>query len=109
MKSLGSNPSICCANLRRRCSARSSPFRDFSSAEDAVQEAMIAAFTQWPQEGNPENPRGWLIQVALRRMTDHVRSETSRRNREFELALETETLSPPRNLQRAGDGSRRMR
>ena len=39
-------------------------FRDFSSAEDAVQEAMIAAFTQWPQEGIPENPRGWLIQVA---------------------------------------------
>ena len=39
-------------------------FRDFSSAEDAVQEAMIAAFTQWPQEGVPENPRGWLIQVA---------------------------------------------
>jgi len=49
-------------------------FRDFSSAEDAVQEAMIAAFTQWPQEGVPENPRGWLIRVASRRMTDHMRS-----------------------------------
>jgi predicted RNA polymerase sigma factor len=34
--------------------------RDFSSAEDAVQEAMIAAFTQWPQEGVSDNPRGWL-------------------------------------------------
>jgi predicted RNA polymerase sigma factor len=33
-------------------------FRDFSSAEDAVQEAMIAAFTQWPREGIPDNPRG---------------------------------------------------
>ena len=49
-------------------------FRDFVSAEDAVQEAMIAAFTQWPEEGIPENPRGWLIQVACRRMTDRVRS-----------------------------------
>ena len=57
-------------------------FRDFSSAEDAVQEAMIAAFTQWPQEGIPENPRGWLIQVASRRMTDQVRSEIARRQRE---------------------------
>jgi hypothetical protein len=44
-------------------------FRDFSLAEDAVQEAMIAAFTQWPQEGVPDNPRGWLIQVACRRST----------------------------------------
>ncbi|MGB7760673.1 MAG: sigma factor [Bryobacteraceae bacterium] len=35
-------------------------FRDFASAEDAVQEAMLAAFTQWPVEGVPENPRGWL-------------------------------------------------
>jgi len=50
-------------------------FRDFSSAEDAVQEAMIAAFTQWPQEGIPTNPRGWLILVATRRMTDQLRSE----------------------------------
>jgi predicted RNA polymerase sigma factor len=49
-------------------------FRDFSSAEDAVQEAMIAAFKQWPQEGVPANPRGWLIQVAGRRLTDHVRA-----------------------------------
>ena len=56
-------------------------FRDFSSAEDAVQEAMIAAFTQWPQEGVPDNPRGWLIQVACRRMTDQMRSEIARRER----------------------------
>jgi predicted RNA polymerase sigma factor len=54
-------------------------FHDFDSAEDAVQEAMIAAVTQWPQGGIPENPRGWLIQVALRRMTDYVRSEVARR------------------------------
>src|SRR5215469_10712465 len=69
-------------------------FRDFVSAEDAVQEAMIAAFTQWPEEGIPENPRGWLIQVASRRVTDHVRSEVARREREAVVAQEVETFAP---------------
>src|ERR1700730_14297152 len=68
-------------------------FRDFSSAEDAVQEAMIAAFTQWPQEGVPENPRGWLIQVAGRRMADRMRSEIARRERETAVAAEAENLA----------------
>jgi predicted RNA polymerase sigma factor len=49
-------------------------FRDFAAVEDAVQEALVAAAVQWPREGLPENPRAWLIQVASRRMTDHVRS-----------------------------------
>jgi RNA polymerase sigma factor (sigma-70 family) len=57
-------------------------FGDFAAAEDAVQEALLAAAVQWPQEGVPDNPRGWLIQVAARRMTDHVRSELARRRRE---------------------------
>src|SRR5688500_16213162 len=57
-------------------------FRDFAACEDAVQEALIAAAGQWPRDGIPDNPRGWLIQVAARRMTDHVRSETARRRRE---------------------------
>ena len=68
-------------------------FRDFSSAEDAVQEAMIAAFTQWPQEGIPENPRGWLIQVACRRVLDQMRSEIARRERETAVPAETEDLA----------------
>jgi RNA polymerase sigma factor (sigma-70 family) len=57
-------------------------FRDFDAAEDAVQEALLAAATQWPNEGMPHNPRGWLIQVASRRMTEQVRSEQARRRRE---------------------------
>ena len=57
-------------------------FGDFAAAEDAVQEALLAAALQWPREGLPDNPRGWLIQVAARRMTDHVRSEIARRRRE---------------------------
>ena len=68
-------------------------FHDFSTAEDAVQESMIAAFLQWPQEGVPENPRGWLIQVASRRMTDHLRSEIARQRRETAVALEAETAT----------------
>jgi RNA polymerase sigma factor (sigma-70 family) len=57
-------------------------FGDFSTAEDAVQEALLAAAVQWPEEGVPDNPRGWLIQVAARRMTDHLRTELTRRRRE---------------------------
>jgi predicted RNA polymerase sigma factor len=67
-------PQVLGATLRR--------FRDFAACEDAVQEALIAAATQWPRDGIPDNPRGWLIHVALRRMTDHVRGEIARRTRE---------------------------
>jgi RNA polymerase sigma factor (sigma-70 family) len=74
-------------------------FRDFSSAEDAVQEAMLAAFKQWPQEGIPESPRGWLIRVALRRMTDTVRSEIARRQRETAMATEEEPTMEPAELE----------
>ena len=54
----------------------------FDTAEDAVQEALLAAATQWPAEGIPDNPRGWLITVASRRMTDLLRSEQARQRRE---------------------------
>jgi RNA polymerase sigma factor (sigma-70 family) len=70
-------------------------FRDFAAAEDAVQEALIAAAVQWPSEGVPDNPRAWLIQVAFRRMTDHVRSEVARRQRETAVAMEMDQLAPP--------------
>jgi len=57
-------------------------FGDFADSEDAVQEAMVAASTQWPAQGTPDNPVGWLIHVASRRMTDRLRSEEARRRRE---------------------------
>jgi RNA polymerase sigma factor (sigma-70 family) len=63
-------------------------FHDFAAAEDAVQDALIAAAVQWPREGVPDNPRGWLIQVAARRMTDYLRSEAARRRRETEAVAE---------------------
>ncbi len=61
---------------------------DFAAAEDAVQEALIAAADRWPAEGLPRNPRGWLYHVALRRLTDQVRSEVARRRREDAVASE---------------------
>ena len=66
-------------------------FRDFSAAEDAVQEALVAATMQWPEEGVPDNPRSWLIQVATRRMSDHLRAELARRRRETVVVM----LAPP--------------
>ena len=69
-------------------------FRDFAAAEDAVQEAMLAAVIQWPRDGTPRNPLGWLIQVASRRMTDFLRSEMSRRRRENETAGEAAQQAP---------------
>ena len=63
-------------------------FGDFAAAEDAVQEALLAAAMQWPDEGVPDNPRGWLIQVAARRMTDHVRTELARRRREAVVVMQ---------------------
>jgi RNA polymerase sigma factor (sigma-70 family) len=62
-------------------------FGDFSAAEDAVQEALLAAALQWPEAGVPENSRGWLIQVASRRMTDHLRAESARRRREAAVVM----------------------
>lgn len=73
-------------------------FHDFASAEDAVQEALIAAITQWPQQGVPDNPRGWLIQVASRRMTDQLRSDIARRARETAVMLQSELVVPPVDL-----------
>ncbi|HVK22510.1 MAG TPA: sigma-70 family RNA polymerase sigma factor [Actinokineospora sp.] len=55
---------------------------DFGAAEDAVQEALLAAAQQWPDEGVPDNPRGWLIRVASRRLIDWQRREAARRGKE---------------------------
>jgi RNA polymerase sigma factor (sigma-70 family) len=79
-------PQVLGATMRR--------YGDFAAAEDAVQEALIAAASQWPRQGTPDNPRAWLIQVASRRMTDHIRSESARRRRETESALQIDELVP---------------
>jgi RNA polymerase sigma factor (sigma-70 family) len=69
----------------------------FDLAEDAVQEALLAAALQWPESGVPESPRGWLITVASRRLTDELRSDHARRRREERAAAQMpadELLAP---------------
>ena len=69
-------------------------FRDFVTAEDAVQEALVAAAMQWPKEGLPEHPRAWLIQVATRRLVDQQRSDSARRQRESAVAMHFNDSAP---------------
>jgi RNA polymerase sigma factor (sigma-70 family) len=65
-------------------------YRAFDAAEDAVQEALLAAALQWPNEGMPENPRGWLVHIAFRRMADLARTDSARRRREEAVAADIE-------------------
>jgi RNA polymerase sigma factor (sigma-70 family) len=72
-------------------------YGQFDACEDAVQEALLAASVQWPDEGVPANPRGWLITVAARRLTDQWRGEQARRRREVTAATQVpadELLAP---------------
>jgi RNA polymerase sigma factor (sigma-70 family) len=70
----------------------------FDACEDAVQEALLAAAVQWPQRGVPQSPRGWLITVASRRLTDEWRADEARRRREATAAAmvpSDELRAPP--------------
>jgi RNA polymerase sigma factor (sigma-70 family) len=78
----------------------------FDACEDAVQEALLAGATQWPDQGVPERARGWLITVASRRLTDELRSEAARRRRETTAAALVpveESVLPAPGEQRAPD------
>src|SRR4029450_3172000 len=69
----------------------------FDLCEDAVQEALLAAAVQGPQEGIPANPRGWLLTAGSRRLTDAWRSDQARRRREETVAataLPAELVAP---------------
>jgi RNA polymerase sigma factor (sigma-70 family) len=66
-------------------------YGDFDTCEDAVQEALLAAARQWPGQGIPEHPRGWLVTVASRRWIERWREEAARRRREQTAAA----LTPP--------------
>ncbi|MET9729984.1 sigma-70 family RNA polymerase sigma factor [Streptomyces sp. NPDC006458] len=90
----GNAPQVLGALVRR--------YGHFDAAEDAVQEALLAAARQWPGSGVPDNPRGWLIRVASRRLTDALRSEEARRERERRVAELT-----PRDELPAEDGAAR--
>jgi RNA polymerase sigma factor (sigma-70 family) len=77
-------------------------YGNFDLAEDAVQEALLAASLQWPTQGVPDSPRGWLIRVASRRLTDLLRGEQARRRREDTVAtwvLPEQWLAPAADRQ----------
>jgi RNA polymerase sigma factor (sigma-70 family) len=63
-------------------------YGDFDACEDAVQEALLAAAQQWPADGVPDNPRGWLVTVASRRQIEVLRSEAARVRREEAVSAE---------------------
>ncbi len=73
----------------------SGPVHSFDQCEDAVQDALLAAAQQWPVDGVPANPTGWLVTVAARRWTEAWRSETARRRRETHAALLEPPAAPP--------------
>ncbi|MEY9835209.1 RNA polymerase sigma factor [Streptacidiphilus sp. EB103A] len=79
----------------------------FDACEDAVQEALLAGALRWPDEGVPDNPQGWLLTVASRRLIDQIRSESARREREQRVVAATpaaELLAPAPD-ERADDGT----
>jgi RNA polymerase sigma factor (sigma-70 family) len=75
-------------------------YGQFDACEDAVQEALLDGVTRWAADGVPANPRGWLLTVATRRLTDGWRSESARRRREVTVAA---AEPPPADPAPAGD------
>ena len=70
-------------------------FGRFDIAEDAVQEALLAASRTWPADGVPEDPRGWLIRIGYRRMIDLLRSDQARRRREQQAGMAELAMQEP--------------
>ena len=67
-------------------------FRDVTAAEDALAESLMAALTQWPVSGVPENPAAWLLTVARRRLSDELRRNAVRHAALDHLIGETQTV-----------------
>ncbi|MGI5205157.1 RNA polymerase sigma factor [Spirillospora sp. CA-108201] len=70
-------------------------FGRFDVAEDAVQEALLAAGRDWPVRGVPADPRSWLIRIGYRRMVDLLRSDQARRRREYEAGMAEQAMGDP--------------
>jgi RNA polymerase sigma factor (sigma-70 family) len=91
-------PQVLAALIRR--------YGHFDACEDAVQEALLLAATRWPADGVPDNPRGWLVTVASRRLMDEMRSEQSRRRREgavFAATPQSALLAAPADAEPTTD------
>ncbi|HEY3005086.1 MAG TPA: DUF6596 domain-containing protein [Kribbellaceae bacterium] len=78
-------------------------YGQFDACEDATQEALLAAVTQWPDEGVPDQPRAWLLTVARRSLIDQWRSDSARRQREERVAEAGRSVVPGADEQPADD------
>jgi len=61
---------------------------DLAGAEDALAEAFLAAVAQWPRDGVPQNPEGWLLTAARRRLVDAARRRRTRDEKHILLELD---------------------
>ncbi|MGY2061814.1 sigma-70 family RNA polymerase sigma factor, partial [Nocardia gipuzkoensis] len=98
------SPHVLAALLRRH--------GDLGDCEDAAQEAAEAAARQWDRDGMPDNPRGWLIRVASRRLIDRLRADRARAGREQAVAVAQPGdayFAPPADLARTAEGDDRLR
>ncbi|MHB1139371.1 MAG: RNA polymerase sigma factor [Microthrixaceae bacterium] len=77
---------------------------DLGLAEDAVQDAFLAAAQDWPRRGVPDRPGAWLTVTARRRAIDRIRKERTRAARRPQLELLTRLVSE----ERADDEERRV-
>src|ERR687886_156687 len=68
---------------------------DFDAAEEVVQDALLAAWQQWPVEGVPERPAAWLWTVARRRAVDLLRRDVRHREKLAQLAWPAQHPSEP--------------
>ena len=85
-------------------------YGQFDTCEDATQEALLRAAMQWPTEGMPDNPRGWLVTVASHRLLDEVRSDQARRRREDAIVAGHPAIGTagPARGRRSGHRPRRL-
>jgi RNA polymerase sigma-70 factor (ECF subfamily) len=76
---------------------------DLATAEDAVQDACLAALSQWPTEGEPANPRAWLIGVARHKALDRIRRDSRRGEKEAAALREWGQPGPGQPTDPIGD------
>ena len=71
---------------------------DVAAAEDALSEAFAAALADWPANGCPSNPEGWLLAVARRKAIDAVRRRQTGERHATELQILAETPETPGDI-----------
>jgi RNA polymerase sigma-70 factor, ECF subfamily len=69
-------------------------FGDIDVAEEAVQDAFVAALARWPEAGLPPSPAGWILTTARNKAIDRLRREASRTDRHAQAALVHATDEP---------------